>query len=111
VNKDLVKLVELIKAEYFEVLRVFSEWFEQIHCAGEETKSTAKIRKLTEVTNMYATALENVQWLWLLWLSISTPTFHRKELFLGYAGRLFCMRCFSLEAKAKHGRICADICA
>jgi hypothetical protein len=57
--KNIQKLVELIKAENFEVLRVFSEWFEQFHDTGEETKTTSKIRKLTEVTSMYATALEN----------------------------------------------------
>jgi predicted transposase/invertase (TIGR01784 family) len=57
--KNIQKLVELIKAENFEVLRVFSEWFEQVHDSSETTKTTLKIRKLTEVTNMYATALKN----------------------------------------------------
>jgi predicted transposase/invertase (TIGR01784 family) len=56
--KNIQRLVELIKAENFEVLRVFSEWFEQFHDSNGETKTTSNIRKLTEVTSMYATALE-----------------------------------------------------
>jgi hypothetical protein len=58
-TKNIKKLVELIKAENFEVLKVFSEWFEQFHDTNGETKSISKIRRLTEVTSMYATALEN----------------------------------------------------
>lgn len=57
--KNIQKLVELIKAENFEVLRVFSEWFEQFHDSSETARTTTKIRRLTEVSSMYATALEN----------------------------------------------------
>jgi predicted transposase/invertase (TIGR01784 family) len=56
--KNIQKLVDLIKAENFEVLNVFSEWLEQFHDSNSMTKTVSKIRKLTEVSTMYATALK-----------------------------------------------------
>jgi predicted transposase/invertase (TIGR01784 family) len=56
--KNIQRLVELIKAENFEVLNVFSEWLEQFHDSNTMTKTVSKIRKLTEVPTMYATALK-----------------------------------------------------